>query len=140
MRTHKWALIYLVLVSLTALGTSLWTRWGASETCEMDGQAIPASLRVDLTTADGARHAFCSIECARRWLAKQPVAQCKEAVVRDALTGEPLDAYVAFFVESEAVTNRSNGNKIHAFRLRTEAMDHILRFHGREVEDPFQTP
>ena len=90
--------------------------------------------------ADGAGHAFCTIECARRWLAEKSSPALKEAVVRDALTGEPLDAYVAFFVESPIVTNQANGNNIHAFRFRTDAMGHVRRFGGQLIEDPFQTP
>jgi hypothetical protein len=95
---------------------------------------------VDLTMADGRSHAFCSIECARRWLALQPGTHPQEAVVRDALTGEPLDAYVAFFVRSKVVTNRANGNNIHAFRFRSDALEHVRRFGGQQIDDPFGVP
>jgi hypothetical protein len=139
-RASKWPVCYLVLMALLALASSLWGRYGASETCEMDGQPLTSSLRVDLRMAGGTRHAFCTVRCAERWLAQQPNATVKEALVRDALTGEPLDAYVAFFVRSKLVTNRANGNNIHAFRFRTDAMEHVRRFGGLLIEDPFQTP
>lgn len=125
------------MMALIALLASLWGGYETQETCEMDGQELSSNLRVDLTMSDGGSHAFCSIECARRWLARQPEPSAKEAVVRDALTGEPLDAYVAFFVQSPVVTNRANGNNIHAFRYRIDAAEHIRRFHGEEIADPF---
>ena len=140
MSAGKWSAIYLTLMALVALGASLWSSYGPGERCEMDGQALPPALRVDLQTADGAAHAFCSIECARRWLAENSSPALKEATVRDALTGEPLDAFVAFFVESPIVTNRANGNDTHAFRFRTDAMEHLRRFGGQLIADPFQTP
>jgi hypothetical protein len=137
MRAGKWPITYLLLMALAALAASLSGRYTASKTCEMDGQELSPTLRVDLRMADGVSHAFCTIECARRWLAQQPNATVKEAVVRDALTGEPLDAYVAFFVRSKLVTNRANGNNIHAFRFRADAAEHIRRFGGQEIDDPF---
>ncbi|MGA2033941.1 MAG: hypothetical protein ABSG68_16965 [Thermoguttaceae bacterium] len=104
----------------------------------MDGQDLSPALRVDLKLADGASHAFCTIVCAQEWLASQPHAVAKEATVRDAITGEPLDAYVAFFVRSKLVTNRATGNNIHAFRFRTDAMEHIRQFGGQLIADPFE--
>jgi hypothetical protein len=137
MPVRKWSLAYLILVALLALAVGFWNRYGTAERCEMDGQPLSPALRMDLKMPGGAWHAFCTIECARRWLARQPRAVPDEAVVRDALTGEPLDAYVAFFVRSEVVTSRSNGNNIHAFRFRTDAMEHLHRFGGEEIDDPF---
>ena len=83
---------------------------------------------------------FAAWNCARRWLAGQSGAVLKAAIVRDALNGDPIDSYVAFFVRSEIVTNRSNGNNIHAFRYRTDAMDHIHRFGGELIADPLAAP
>jgi hypothetical protein len=137
MRPRKWALAYLLLMALLALAASLWGNYGSPESCEMDGQPLTSALRVDLKMPDGTSHAFCTIECARHWLAQQPGPTAKEVVVRDALTGESLDAYVAFFVRSRFVSNRANGNNIHAFRFRTDAQEHIRRFSGREIADPF---
>ena len=134
----KWPLTYLLLVGLLALGASLWRGYGASETCEMDGQQLSPSLRVDLKMADGTSHAFCTIACTQRWLAHQPRVAHKEALVRDAITGEPLDAYVAFCVRSKLVTDRATGNDIHAFRFRTDALEHVRRFGGRIIDDPFE--
>ena len=104
----------------------------------MDGQRLSPSLRVDLKMADGTSHAFCTIACAQRWVAQQSGVAAKEAVVRDAITGEPLDADVAFFVRSKVVTDRATGNDIHAFRFRTDALEHIRRFGGRIIDDPFE--
>jgi hypothetical protein len=133
----RWPLTYVILMGLVALASSLWRSYGASETCEMDGQELTPALRVDLTMADGTSHAFCTIVCAQRWLANQPNTTPKLATVRDAITGEPVDAYTAFFVQSKLVTNRANANNIHAFRDRKEAMEHIEHFGGHEIPDPF---
>ena len=83
MRAWKWPAAYLTVMALIAMTVSLASRYLARETCEMDGQTLPVTLRVDLKMADGVKHSFCSIECARRWLANQPNATAKEAVVRD---------------------------------------------------------
>ncbi len=133
----KWPLTYVILMGLVALASSLWRSYGASETCEMDGQELSPALRVDLTMADGTSHAFCTIACARSWLANQPNTTPKQATVRDAITGEPLDAYHAVFVQGKPVTNRANGNNIHAFRDMREAQEHVNRFGGLEIADPF---
>jgi hypothetical protein len=138
MPARKWPLAYLILVALLALAVGFWNHYGTAERCETDGQALSPALRVDLKMPGGVWHAFCTIECARRWLARQPRAGPEEAVVRDALSGEPLDAYVAFFVRSKVVTSRSSGNNIHAFRFRTDAMEHLRLFGGEEINDPFQ--
>jgi hypothetical protein len=137
MVARKWPVIYLLLMAMLAAAVCLRGRYGASESCEMDGQPLAPSLQVDLKMADGRWHRFCSIRCASRWLARQAGAAAQEAVVRDALTGEPLDSYVAIFVRSTVVTNPANGNDVHAFRFRTDATEHIRRFQGREIEDPF---
>jgi hypothetical protein len=131
-------LTYVILMGLVALAASLWQTYGASQTCEMDGQAISPALRVDLTMADGTSHAFCTIACAHNWLANQPHTTPEQATVRDAITGEPVDAYTAFFVQSKLVTNRANANNIHAFRFRTDAAEHIRRFGGQLIADPFE--
>ncbi len=135
----RWPLAYLILMGLVALASSLWQNGGASECCEMDGQKLSPALRVDLTMPDGTSHAFCTIACAHSWLANQPDTTPREATVRDAITGEPVDAYTAFFVQSKLVTNRASANNIHAFRFRTDAMEHIRQFGGRLVPDPLDT-
>jgi hypothetical protein len=134
----RWPLTYLILMGLVALASSLGRNYGATETCEMDGQELSPALRVDLTMADGTSHAFCTIACAHRWLAHQPNTTPKQATIRDAITGEPVDAYTAFFVQSTLVTNRANANNIHAFRFRTDAMEHIRQFGGQLIADPFE--
>ncbi len=126
---------------LTLVASLAYVQWGASlshENCAMDGQELSPSLRVDLVMPDGTRAAFCSIQCALNWLARQPGTHPKEAVVRDALSGDPLDSYTAHFVRSKIVTNRANGNNIHAFQYRTDAAEHIRRFGGEEIDDPFE--
>ncbi len=104
----------------------------------MDGQELSPGLRVDFVMADGGRPAFCSIRCGLNWLARQPETHPKEAVVRDALTGDPIDSYTAYFVRSKIVTNRANGNKIHAFQYQSDAAEHVRRFGGEEMGDPFE--
>lgn len=136
-RRTWWPLAYLGVMLAIAFAAATWRARASSLSCEMDGQAVLSNLQVDLKMADGPWHTFCSIECARRWLAEKGDDYPDEAIVRDALTGEPLDAYVAIFVQSKIETNSANGNNIHAFRYQTEAANHIRRFGGHEIDSPF---
>lgn len=131
------ALAGSMLVLLIALAVVSWGRTSGSEACAMDGQELFPTLRVDFEMDDGTRPAFCSIRCARRWLENRVEVLPKEIIVRDALSGEPVDSYTAYFVRSEIVTNPANGNNIHAFQSEPDAAEHIRRFGGESVGDPF---
>jgi len=135
-RFLRWPWIYLLAVAAIAGTADYWGSRAAVKTCEQDGQAIVPELAADIQTATKVWHPFCSILCARQWLGQHPKANPEQMIVRDALTGRPLENSVAFFVESDVVTNPSNGNRVHAFQYRTDAAEHIRRFHGREVDDP----
>jgi len=132
----RWSLAYVVITVLIALASVSW-RGNTAGTCAQDGQRIVPEMQVDLQTLDGQWHRFCSIVCAQRWLAHRAVDRVQQAIVRDALTGKPLDADVAFFVRSPIVSNPANGNNIHAFQYRIDAADHMRRFGGHEIDPPF---
>jgi hypothetical protein len=140
MAAWRLPLAYLLAMATIAAWASLWTRHGNTVVCEEDGQELPPALQVDLEMTDRKPHHFCSIVCAQRWLIAQAAEKLKAATVRDALTGEPLDAYAAFFVQNDIVTNHANGNNIHAFRFRTDAQEQIRRFGGQFIEDPLAAP
>jgi len=133
----KWPIGYMIVMVLLAAAATVWEQRSPVGSCEMDGQPIDLHYQTDVKLKDGTWHSFCSIICARRWLDAKQIDFPEEARVRDALTGEPLDAYVAFFVESPIISNPSNGNNIHAFRHRTDVADHIRRFGGHEIDAPF---
>ena len=135
--TGAGALAGSMLVLLIALAVVSWGGTSESEACAMDGQELFPTLRVDFEMDDGTRPAFCSIRCARRWLENRPGVSPKEIIVRDALSGKPVDSYTAYFVRSEIVTNPANGNNIHAFQSETDAAEHIRRFAGKSAGDPF---
>lgn len=44
---------------------------------------------------------------------------------------------MAYFVESDLITNKTNRNRVHAFQQRQYAHIHAEKFHGETVDDPF---
>ena len=137
-RGPSWNWLYLLAACLLTLAASLWLDRGRGEACSMCGDPIDPALAVDLEQPVGRWQSFCTIRCAQVWLELRGAGSPVEATVRDALTGAPLDAYTAFFVQSEVVTRKANGNDIHAFQYRSDAAEHARRFNGREIPDPFQ--
>ena len=45
---------------------------------------------------------------------------------------------MAYFVESDLITNKTNNNRIHAFQQRQHAQTHAKKFNGSTIDDPFE--
>lgn len=114
-------------------------RWQAYDAragrCALDGSRIVPVHQVDLVTERGIARSFCSIRCAADWPDVPPGARMQ---VRDEVTGEVLDAGLAFFVESGVVAVAARNDRTHAFRRMADAMEHVTRYGGSPVPNPFE--
>ncbi len=107
-----------------------------SPTCAYDGSPVPPIYEVDVVLKDNSSRKFCSIYCATQWVKKNPQV-VGHVIVTDEIRGNKIDSYMAYFVESELVTNETNDNRIHVFQQRQDALTHAEKFHGAMADDPF---
>jgi hypothetical protein len=126
--TWVWAGVLLAVVVGLPLAR-YWARRGVEPGCALDGVKIDPRYRVEVTDDQGRRHAFCCVQCARRWLDRQD-APPHEVKVTDESSGEPLDAARAYYVRSFVVTTPVTGNRIHVFRTRADAEQHAETHNG----------
>lgn len=128
--------IGLAIVFGIALGGVLYQKFIKSPRCAYDGSAIPLIYEVDIIFKDQSTKKFCSIYCAAQWF-KNNVQGIDHVIVTDEMRGNKIDSYMAYFVESELVTNETNDNRIHVFQQRQDALAHAEKFHGTMTDDPF---
>jgi len=128
----------LVTWFCTCLGLALLSRWqvlGArSARCALDGSRIVKTYQVDLVRDGQATRSFCCVRCATEWPERSPPAAW---LVRDEVTGQVLDATLACFVESSAVTVPARHDRVHVFKRWPEAMQHIAEHGGARIVNPF---
>lgn len=119
------------------LGLSLFSRWEwrheRSGRCSLDGNRIAPVHQVDLMADGRVLESFCCVSCAEEWPDVPPESYWR---VRDEVTGEPLDASAACFVESSVVTVPARRDHVHAFGSWPEAMSHIAEYGGERLANP----
>lgn len=136
---NKWikSSIFLILMVAIALGSSIYKKTHKIEKCDFDGVHIKPVYQVDIILKNDAVKRFDSIYCAYMWL-----SQNKDAVsyirVTDEVTGEKIDSSIAYYVESEIITNNVNNNKVHAFLKLEDAEKHAKSYKGKIVKNPFE--
>lgn len=136
---NKWikSSIFLILMIAIALGSSIYKKTHKIEKCDFDGVHIKPVYQVDIILKDNAVKKFDSIYCAYMWL-----SQNKDAVsyirVTDEVTGEKIDSSIAYYVDSEIITNNVNNNKVHAFLKLEDAEKHAKSYKGKIVKNPFE--
>jgi len=135
MRKKTIAIILGTALILALISALYQTRY-ARPHCAFDGVVIEPIYEVDITLKDGTELRFCSIYCASKWYEGNP-EQVEAITVTDELTGEKVDAFLASYAESQVVTVKHNGNRIHVFRDRKEAALHARMYRGRIIENPF---
>lgn len=123
-------------VLLLALISAFYQTRYSRPRCAFDGVVVEPIYEVGMTLKDGTELCFCSIYCARTWY-KDNEDRVQAITITDEVTGEKVDAFLAFYVESQVVTVKHNGNRIHAFRDRKEAGLHARMYRGRIVANPF---
>jgi hypothetical protein len=134
MTKSEWILGLAFVCALAALPLAgHWARRGAARSCDFDGAAIDPIYRVRIVDADGKDREFCCIGCAEQWLGRTS-RQPRAILVTDEIGGETLDAAAAFFAHSRVVTQRTTGNRIHAFRTRGDAEHHAATVGGRVLD------
>lgn len=131
----KWPIIVVLIFLLLALATSFMKRSGG-DMCALDATKIEPIYQVDITPAEEKTLKFCCIECAKKWQAANK-GKAGSVTVTDEVTGKRIDASIAWFVESNIVTNQSTGNRIHAFAEKADAEKHSKDFRGTIIRNPF---
>ncbi|MFZ3065878.1 MAG: hypothetical protein WA277_11430 [Nitrospirota bacterium] len=139
---NKWikSSIFLILMVAIALGSSIYKKTHKIEKCDFDGVHIKPVYQVDIILKDNAVKKFDSIYCAYMWLSqnKDAVSYVSYVRVTDEVTGEKIDSSIAYYVESEIITNNVNNNKVHAFLKLEDAEKHAKSYKGRIVKNPFE--
>lgn len=114
-----------------------YQKYLSSHHCTYDGSAVTEIYEVDIVLKDSSVKKFCSIHCATKWF-KKNIQVVDHVVVTDEIRGNKIDSYMAYFVESDLITNKSNNNRIHAFQQRQHAQTHAKKFNGSTIDDPFE--
>jgi hypothetical protein len=126
----------IIIILCIALTGVFYQKFLKNPRCAYDGSAVTPIFEVDIVLKDDSRKKFCSIYCATQWF-KKNTQQVDHVIVTDEIRGNKIDSYMAYFVESELITNEANDNRIHVFQQRQDATTHAEKFHGTMVDDPF---
>lgn len=132
----KFTIIFFVTLALIAVGGTTYQKYYRLSRCGYDGALIQPIYEVKIYLKDGVEKKFCSIYCATNWF--NPNAEkVEKVIVKDEIRGTEISSEIAYLVESDLVTNKSNNNRIHVFQRRTDAIEHMKRFNGDYADDPF---
>lgn len=123
-----------LVLAMTALSALL--REHGRLPCDYDGTPIQPIYEVELGFADGSTNRFCSLACAGLYLKRTP-KRLQEVTVVDEVSGQKIDARLAFFVESEVFTIPHVKNNVHVFARQEEAQRHARQYRGRLMANPF---
>lgn len=133
--TKKFRIGLIIIFIIALIGVS-YQKFVKNPRCAYDGSAVTPIYEVDIVLKDRSTKKFCSIYCAVQWF-KNNVHRMDHVIVTDEMRGNKIDSYMAYFVESELVTNKTNDNRIHVFQQRQDAITHAEKFHGTMTDDPF---
>ncbi len=128
--------IGIVIVSIISLASVSYQKYLSNPLCAYDGSAVTAIYEVDVVMKDSSTKKFCSISCADQWY-KSNHLLVDHVIVTDEIRGNKIDSFMAYFVESELITNKTNRNRIHVFQQRQYALIHAKKFRGEMADDPF---
>jgi len=133
--TRKFWIGIAIVLAIALAGIS-YQKLLKSPRCVYEGSAIPRIYEVDIVLKDKSARKFCSIYCAKQWF-KNNTSSVSNVIVTDEIRGNKIDSYMAYFVESELVSNKTNGDHTHVFQQRQDALAHAEKFHGATIDDPF---
>ncbi len=129
--------IGIIIVLIVSVMGVCYQKYVSSHHCAYDGCAVTEIYEVDIVLKDSSVKIFCSIYCAAQWFEKNK-QNVDHVIVTDEIRENKIDSYMAYFVESELITNKSNNNRIHAFQQRQHAQTHAKKFNGSTIDDPFE--
>jgi hypothetical protein len=133
--TKKFWIGLAIIFAIALIGVS-YQKFLKNPRCAYEGSAITPIYEVDIVLMDKSVKKFCSIFCASQWF-RNNVKLVNHVIVTDEIRGNKIDSYMAYFVESELITNETNDNRIHVFQQRQDAITHAEKFHGTMTDDPF---
>lgn len=133
--TKKFWIGIIIIFIITLIGVS-YQKFLKNPHCAYDGSPVTPIYEIDIVLKDKSTKKFCSIYCAAQWF-KNNVTLIDHVIVTDEIRGNKIDSYMAYFVESELITNETNDNRIHVFQQRQDAFTHAEKFHGTMADDPF---
>ena len=133
--TKKFWIVLIIILIIAFLGVS-YQKFLRSPHCAFDGSPVVPIYEVDVMLKDHSTKKFCSIYCATQWFKKNPQL-IDHVTVTDEIRGNKIDSYMAYFVESELITNETTDNRIHVFQQRQDAITHAEKFHGTMTDNPF---
>lgn len=133
--SKKYVIALAICFAIALMGVT-YQKFLKSPRCAYDGSAISPIYEAELVMKDTSVKKFCSIYCASQWF-KNNTKLVDHALVTDEIRGNKIDSYMAYFVESELITNETNDNRIHVFQQRQDALTHAEKFHGAMTDDPF---
>ena len=129
-------LFFLVLILIA------WFSGKANQTgeiCRLDGTAIIPITRVVLVDSNGEESLFCSLCCTKTWLEshKEIISRLNEGkaslTVVDEISGQKIDASLAYWVESEEYSRRENKCRAHVFSDKQAAAKYLRQHQGKEL-------
>ncbi len=129
--------LFLLFIVIVAVLSSIMQR--PSERCIVDSNTIEPITRVVITKSSGEKMQFCSLCCAHQWLKRNDTVVAElvsgqtTLTLVDEISGELLDATLAFWVESDSFSRRENKCRVHVFKNGHDAAAHIRIHGGREV-------
>ena len=122
-----------VAILLLSIASRMHVLEGAAGRCRLDGAGFEPLRIVELMDHGAVLASFCSYGCAHAWPDAPAGAHWR---VRDEVSGAPVDAEVVLFVQSRVPSVAARGERIHAFREATEAMNHCEQFGGVRIANP----
>lgn len=135
MRKMMTGLAILIFSIILAAGSVIYQDRKALR-CDYDGTRIIPVYGIDIMLKDGENMNFCSVHCAWEWSRKNR-SRIDSVMVTDEITGERLDASLAYYVESDVVTVRAVQNRTHVFKEKTDALAHAGQHNGNMIDNPF---
>lgn len=111
----------------------------SNENCRVDGTEIIPITRVALVDAKGEKSLFCSLCCAKVWLASHEElgAQLESGkaslTVVDEISGLKIDANLAYWVKSTEYSRQENKCQSHVFSDKQAASKYLRQHQGKEL-------
>lgn len=126
----------ILIMAIVFSAASVMYQRSRAERCAYDGTVIVPVYEVDITLSEDRILKFCSIHCAKEWSRKN-LSAIDSVTVTDEVTGERLDASMAYFVESDVVSVKATDNRVHVFKHEDHALSHVTQHKGKMLENPF---